>query len=152
MPNYDYDKDLLIARECEKEVADILTKYGIEILGFEHTNKYDILTRVDGKEYTFEVKEDFTCERTGNVGLEFECRGRPSGIQVSKADYYIYKIHTKNDGICFFLCKTSNLKNMIDAVEYFRVVNGGDRMSNSMNYLFEYTTFAKHAKLIAHYK
>ena len=148
MTNYDYSTDKPIADITEKEVADILrATYNAVILEYGHTNAYDIKARVNGKIFTFEVKEDFTCERTGNVGLEFECRGKPSGINVSKADFYIYKVHT-NNGIKVFIFKTIQLKNMIANNMYHRVVNGGDKGSNSMNYLFDYNTFSTCGKCI----
>jgi penicillin-binding protein-related factor A (putative recombinase) len=148
MPNYDYDKDIEIARQTEIEVSKLLIdKYRATIMNFEHTNKYDILTVVNGKTFKFEVKEDFTCKRTGNVGMEIKCRGKPSGIMISEADFYIYKIHTV-DGIKFFIFKTSALKKMIDNREFFTAVNGGDKDSGSINYLFRYATFIRRGKLI----
>jgi hypothetical protein len=148
MPNYDFDTDLPIAVQTEREVADILRRvYKAVILDYCHTNAYDIRARVNDKEFTFEVKEDFTCERTGNVGVEFECRGKPSGVSISKADYYIYKIHSKY-GIKFYLYKTSQLKAMIANNLFFRTVKGGDVGSNSMNYLFDYDTFTRYGKCI----
>jgi len=148
MPNYDYDKDIKIARDTEIEVSKLLIdKYRATILEFEHSNKYDILALVNGKTFKFEVKEDFTCERTGNVGMEIKCRGKPSGINVTEADFYIYKLHTQ-DGIKFYLFKTSALKRMIENREFFTSVNGGDKDSGSINYLFRYDTFIRRGKLI----
>ena len=148
MPNYNYNQDKPIADQTEKQVAEILrATYNAIILDFGHTNAYDIRARVNGKVFTFEIKEDFTCERTGNVGIEFECRGKPSGIAVSKADFYIYKVHTKQ-GIKIFIFKTKQLKGMIAENKYSRVVNGGDVGSGSMNYLFTYDTFSRYGKCI----
>ena len=147
MPNYNFRKDLPIAKETEKEVAGLIEKvYGAEIIGFENTNKYDFSARINGKEYTFEVKEDFTCEKTGNIGLEFGCRGKPSGIETSQADFYIYKIHTKDFGIQYVIHKVDTLKTLIENKAYFRIVNGGDIGSNSMNYLFKYDVFVNSGK------
>ncbi len=150
MPNYDFQKDLPIARKTEQEVARLLNEvYGLTIHNSNNRdNKYDILASKEGKQFTFEVKEDFTCERTGNVGLEFESWGRPAGIATSQADYYIYKLHTPADGIAYFLFKTSTLKRMIAEKKYFRIVCGGDVGSNSMNYLFKLNVFAKEGKKI----
>jgi len=149
MPNYDFTKDLPIAKKTESEVAHLLAKrFTGKIIGFNNTNEYDFILRVGTNDYTFEVKEDFTCEKTGNVGLEFECRGKPSGIQVSKADYYVYKIHTKSEGIKIYIHKTNTIKKMIKDNLYFRIVNGGDEGSNSMNYLFKYEIFIKGALLV----
>jgi hypothetical protein len=148
MPNYDFNKDLPVALETEKEVAQIMAKiYDARILKFEHTDEYDILARIKGVPYKFEVKEDFMAYKTGNVALEFGCRGKPSGIQTSGADFYVYKIHGPN-GIHFYLFKTGALKNMVEKQEYFRIVNGGDKGSDSMNYLFKYETFIKYGKFM----
>jgi hypothetical protein len=150
MPFYNYKKDLPVAQETQKEVAALLQKrYNAEILEYDNnTNEYDILALIKGKRHTFEVKEDFTGEKTGNVGLEFECRGKPSGIQVSKADFHIYKLHTMENGIQFVLHTTKGLRRMVSNCEYFRIVNGGDEGSNSMNYLFKYNIFIRTGKII----
>lgn len=39
-----------------------------------------------------EVKKDDWAARTGNLALEFECRGKPSGILTTKADFYCFVI------------------------------------------------------------
>ncbi len=148
MPNYNFHQDLPIAKQTEKEVAKILERvYGAKIKELNNDNRYDILASIKGQDWTFEVKEDFTCEKTGNVGLEFKCRGKDSGIAVSQADFYVYKIHTKN-GIVYRLYKTETLKKMVENQEYFRIVNGGDKGSNSMNYLFKLEVFESHGKRI----
>lgn len=148
MPNYNFNEDLPVAIETEKEVAQIMAKiYDARILKFEHSNKYDILARIKGTEYTFEIKEDFMSWKTGNVALEFECRGKPSGINTTEADFYIYKIHGKN-GVHFYLFKIENILKMVSDKAWFRVVNGGDKDSNSMNYLFKYETFIKYGKFM----
>lgn len=148
MANYDFKKDLPVAVETEKEAATLLERlYGAKIIDFCNSNKYDILAEIQNRKYSFEIKEDFMSWKTGNVALEFECRGKPSGIEISQADFYIYKIHGKK-GIRFYLFKTNSLKKMVDRKEFFRVVNGGDEGSNSMNYLFKYETFIKHGVLM----
>lgn len=145
MPNYNFRDDLPIAQETEKEVAKILEDKGAKILEFNNDNKYDIKIEWKGQEKTIEVKEDFTCQRTGNVGLEYSCRGKDSGIACSKADFYVYKIHEPGGAIHFYMMKTADLKKLIENKLYHRVVNGGDVGSNSMNYLF----FLKYIKQIS---
>ena len=39
-----------------------------------------------------EVKTDRLTEKTGNVYIEYESRGKPSGIVTSQADYWVYKV------------------------------------------------------------
>lgn len=149
MPYYNFDKDVEVAKKTEWEVVHLLEKkYGAKVSNINKDNRFDILALIKGKNFTFEVKEDFLGEVTGNVGLEFSCRGKPSGIQTSQANYYVYKLHTKNSGIQFVLLKTSTLKKMVADKLYFRIVNGGDKNSNSMNYLFKYDVFIKYGKII----
>jgi len=144
MANYDFRADLEVAKKTEKEVAILLEKiYKAKILEFGTTNEWDILAEIGGKVYSFEIKEDFIGERTGNVGLEYSCRGKLSGIETSKADFYIYKLHTRDYGIKYVQHETKTLKEKIKNVEYFTTVNGGDPGSNSLNYLFRYNSFVR---------
>jgi len=149
MVNYNFKKDILVAHRTEKEIALYLeNRYGAKIISFENTNKYDIKAEIRNRTITFEVKEDFICKTTGNVGVEFKCRGKDSGISVSLADYYIYKLHTSSYGIQYVLHKTDVLKDMINNRLYSRIVNGGDKGSNSMNYLFKYDAFVKTGNIL----
>jgi hypothetical protein len=146
--NYDFNKDLAVAVKTEDEVADFLVReFGFLILERSNRKYYDIKAEKKGKTYLFEIKEDMGCKRTGNVALEFDCRGRPSGISITKADLYIYKIHRPTE-IVFLVTKTSTLKKMVKDRKHFTIVCGGDTDSHSMNYLFKYEVFVKEGKII----
>lgn len=156
MAHYNFRKDLAVAKKTEEQVGLILEQhYALRVLGYENTNKYDILAETTTlselyqRQFTFEVKEDFMCVKTGNVALEFECRGKPSGISVCEADYYIYKLTTPDIGTHFVMHTTPILKEMIADKRYSRIVNGGDRGSNTMNYLFKYKAFVSRGHIIA---
>jgi hypothetical protein len=145
-----FKKDLNVAKETELNVTQRLVK-ALENKGFtaEYTfnddYKFDVKLTLykDGifyKSVTIEIKEDFRCYETGNVGLEFECRGKPSGISTSQADWYIYVIHIPTHSVIHRLMKTDTLKEMIKNKDYFRIVNGGGD-GNSKNYLFKLQKF-----------
>ena len=72
MNHYNYTKDKELAEQCEYEVAcAICEKYGCDFVRYNHDNKYDILFYTKKGTYLkVEVKQDFTCARTGNVGAE----------------------------------------------------------------------------------
>lgn len=142
MPFYKYAYDKKVSDVTEMEISEKLKLfYEIETLEFRKDREYDIKAITPrGKIILIEIKEDFLCEKTGNVGLEFSCRGKPSGINVTKSEYYVYKIHSPN-GILFIRAKTSRLKKAIEKKEYFKTVNGGDKNSNSLNYLFKLNVF-----------
>jgi len=59
-----FSHDLEVGQVKEKELDDILRNKLIE------------------------VKTDFIAKDTGNVFIEYECRGKPSGIAKTNADFY----------------------------------------------------------------
>jgi hypothetical protein len=144
--NYDFTKDFPIAKATEVQMAKFLVENHdmeyickVEDVEGARLSDFDIMMKIKSKnkEVTIEIKEDFSCERTGNVSVEFECRGKLSGISISKSDLYLYKVHRPDHKIGVYVTKTSTLKEMIAKKQYFRIVNGGDTGSNSMNYLFK---------------
>ena len=145
--HYSFRQDFPIAQATEKMIGALLeSKYVCKVLRYNDDNQYDLLVEVKkGYVIAIEVKEDSMCQKTGNVGLEFECRGKPSGIAVSKADWYIYVVHAPDFKTKIFLISTNRLKEMIAKRLYFRVVDGGDPGSHSMNYLFKLSTFEDYA-------
>lgn len=59
-------------------------KYDLEI-----GQKYETaLSELLGKK--IEVKRDFKCLQTGNIFIEYESRGKKSGISTSEADWWCY--------------------------------------------------------------
>lgn len=138
MPHYNFKKDHKIAMKTEKQISDYLVSKGWEFIDQCNTSDYDIRMKTpSGDVVTIEIKEDFKCEETGNIGLEYHCRGKPSGISVSKADYYLYKAHEPSGDKNMYTIETSKLKKMVKNKFYFRKVIGGDAGSNSKNYLFK---------------
>lgn len=147
MPNYNFQQDFSISQQTEKEISEkFFLFYGWQTLAFNETKDYDLLLSKDSKYLRIEIKEDFTCRKTGNVGLEYECRGRPSGISTSKASHYVYKIHHPTGNTYYHLLKSEKLKDMICEKLFFREVVGGDAGSNSKNYLFRYDVIEKNSR------
>lgn len=145
---YNFSADLKISKEVEREIAKALSeKYDVEIIGeLNDTATWDFQMRFnkDNKIVSVEVKQDFKAKDTGNIVVEYECRGKPSGISSTKSDYYLYRVH-QSDGIRHYLMETSKLKEIIGAELYFRIVNGGDKGSNTKMYLFKLDVFTKYA-------
>jgi len=72
---------------------------------------------------TLEVKRDFKASQTGNVFVEFFCRGKPSGIATTEADYWAFIL----DEEIVVILPTSKVKALVEeAQEEGRVVKGGD--------------------------
>uniref|UniRef100_A0A6M3IFU8 Uncharacterized protein n=1 Tax=viral metagenome TaxID=1070528 RepID=A0A6M3IFU8_9ZZZZ len=121
-------------------VRDLADGHGFEdeILAFIHL-KHPSATRVLGnfKGYDIEVpslkhriecKFDRMSERTGNIAVEFECSGKPSGINNTKATHWIHKYH--HDGKWLLaIARVSVFKQLCEGQ---RVVKGGDNYSAKM--------------------
>jgi hypothetical protein len=158
-PNYDFNKDLPIAKKTEMQIANFLVEnQDMTLIGTSDTlknvNRSDFDVRMkfnkSQKIVDIEIKEDFSCARTGNIGVECESWGRPSGIAVSKADFYLYKVHTSDGKKGVYIIQTSKLKEMIANELYHRVVVGGDPGSYSKNYLFRLDVVKNNFKFLGH--
>lgn len=155
MGKYNFDLDLPKAKKTEEEVGSLLSVlYKAKILKYEDSYRYDILVSINEKNYKFEVKEDFMCWKTGNIALEYESRGKPSGISTTESDFYVYKINwdksksRKNKNPEYVIHRTSTIKDLVTKKKFHRIVNGGDKNSNTMNYLFRYDVFVNKGRII----
>lgn len=89
---------------------------------------------------TIEVKFDFACYRTGNFFIEYESRGKPSGISTTKADYWMLIASTekgvelktqlrdieKDDILFSIMLSTEKLKELCRTKHFRKGVSGGD--------------------------
>ena len=72
---------------------------------------------------TIEVKRDFRASQTGKVFVEFFCRGKPSGISTTEADFWCFIL----DGETAIMLPTSKLEGLANkAADNNQVVCGGD--------------------------
>lgn len=139
MAHYNFSKDLEEAQIVEQEV---LTK--LQILIPELTNltistckEFDIAADWKDRKVTFEVKNDLMAAKTGNAAIEYECRGKPSGIAVTEADYWVYKIKAK-----YFIFRTKKVKHkLFKEAAFSRKVAGGDVGSNTRMFLVKISIF-----------
>ena len=85
----------------------------------------------------FELKTDRMAHKTGNVYVEFQSRGRDSGIRTSKSDTWIFKIVSNGDRHLFSIhIPLTRLKKLVS--KDYRVVPGGDKLT-SRGYLVPLT-------------
>ena len=85
----------------------------------------------------FELKTDRMAHKTGNVYVEFQSRGKDSGIRTSKSDTWIFKIVSKGDMHLFSVqIPLTRLKKLVSTD--YRIVPGGDNLT-SRGYLVPLT-------------
>lgn len=71
----------------------------------------------------FEHKRDESCIKTGNLFIEYESRGRPSGIAVTTADWWAFEYQP----ISWLVLPTDKLKSYARrAYQTGKVILGGD--------------------------
>lgn len=144
-----FSPDLSIAKRTELDVVALMYDvYKAESVSISSTSAYDLEVVIPNKGTFFiEIKEDFQCGRTGNMVLEFSSWNRLSGISTTRADVYIHKLHMLQ-GVEYWATNTGTLKKMIEGMLYTRIVNGGDKGSNSLNYLFPLDIFKSKSRRI----
>ena len=95
-------RDLEFGNSFEKKLKAYLQP---EAFAYNDDDEYDILTFKNGTFLKYEVKADKMMCKTGNLCLEFNCNGIPSGIEVSKADVYAYYEVNGNDSKLYLIPK-----------------------------------------------
>ena len=97
--NNDFKYDLLVGQHAENFLGQLLA----------------------GKK--IEVKLDKLAHRTGRVFVEFESRGKPSGLATTQADYWCYIL----EGIGAVIVNTERMKKVArQALKKYGEKRGGD--------------------------
>ena len=81
---------------------------------------------LDAKKTKVEIKtERDWWFKTGNIAIEVECNGKPSGIMATKADYWIHILADGNKDYCILIFDTPIVKRL--AKKYIKnIKSGGD--------------------------
>jgi hypothetical protein len=124
-----FHDDLQFATVYERRVLDIVEHTRAEFAP-KGCKEYDLRTQLnDDPEVSFEVKADRYAARTGMFVIEYMCRGRPSGISTSTADFWVYFIDGTNK---YMMIPTERLRADIAAKKYYRQLTGGDGGASHM--------------------
>ena len=102
--NKKFDIDLKYGQLREKQVHDIFSNKKIEV----------------------KTERDWWF-KTGNIALEYECNGKPSGINATESDYWIQILAKGNKNHCMLVFEVKELKKIVKKYkeQYTRMV--GDR-------------------------
>ena len=104
-----FDIDLEYGKVREQLVADMLQDKKIEV-----KSERDIW------------------QKTGNIAIEYESYGKPSGINATESDYWFHNLCIGDDVFATVVFKTKNLKRIINNLDYKRSVAGGDHNASKM--------------------
>tara|TARA_E500000318_G_scaffold4562_1_gene4724 strand:- start:1722 stop:2144 length:423 start_codon:yes stop_codon:yes gene_type:complete len=104
-----FDLDLEYGTIREQKIADMLTGKKIEV-----------------------KSERDTWMKTGNICIEYESWRKPSGIRATEADYWFHNLCVGDNEFCTLVFKTDVLKTIVDKLDTFRTVSGGDHKASKM--------------------
>ena len=71
-------------------------------------------------------------QRTGNIAIEYQCYGKPSGIAATEADYWFHNLCVGEDIYATVVFRVDILKKIIDNLDSVRSVSGGDNNASRM--------------------
>ena len=152
--NDDFDKDLADGQKGEEAVRHFVeTVMEIQFVKYNDDKSFDIFFQNEGYHpVTFEVKTDYWEKDwnkggSGNMAIEYKCRGKKSGIRKTKAMYFAYYIPNVRDKQLWVI-SVKNLKEVLKTCVSKRV-SGGETYYDSDEkvtrcYLIDRYRYRKH--------
>jgi hypothetical protein len=104
-----FDIDLEYGKVREQQVADMLQDKKIEV-----------------------KSERDVWQKTGNIAIEYECYGKPSGINATESDYWFHNLCIGSETFATIVFDTASLKRIINNLDSKRSVSGGDNNASRM--------------------
>lgn len=104
-----FDLDLQYGSIREEKIADMLTNKKIEV-----------------------KSERGMWMKTGNICVEYECWNKPSGIRATESDYWFHNLCVGDNEFCTLVFKTDVLRIIVDKLDTFKTVSGGDHNASKM--------------------
>ena len=104
-----FDIDLSYGKVREQQVADMLTDKKIEV-----------------------KSERGMWMKTGNIAIEYESYGKPSGIEATEADYWFHNLCIGDETFATLVFDVPSLKRIINNLDYKKSVSGGDNNASRM--------------------
>jgi len=104
-----FDLDLAYGEVREDKIAEMMTNKKIEV-----------------------KSEKDMWQKTGNICIEYQSWGKPSGIEATESDYWFHNLCVGEEEYCTLVFDTTVLRKII-AANKFRSVSGGDNNASRMH-------------------
>tara|TARA_R100000742_G_C4178636_1_gene14510 strand:+ start:27 stop:449 length:423 start_codon:yes stop_codon:yes gene_type:complete len=104
-----FDIDLQYGKVREKNVASMLQDKKIEV-----------------------KSERDMWQRTGNIAIEYQSYGKPSGIAATTSDYWFHNLCIGEETFATLVFKTDGLRKIIKNLDKKKSVSGGDNNASRM--------------------
>jgi len=113
-----------------KPTKDDRKKFDID-LAYGQMHEDQIIEMLQDKK--IEVKtERGMWTKTGNIAIEFESYGKPSGINATESDYWFHRLAVDDEVFCTLVFDVPTLKKIVEKLDYHKVVKGGDNYASKM--------------------
>ena len=129
--NDNFEKDLADGHVGEQVVRRFVERnWYKQFVKYNDDSAYDILFQNNNEEpMTFEVKTDLWEQEmdrggSGNMAIEYKCRGKKSGIRKTKAKFFAYYFPNISDEQLWII-SVKKLKGLLDE-HNFKAVDGGE--------------------------
>ena len=70
--------------------------------------------------------------KTGNICIEYQSYGKPSGIATTEADYWFHNLCIGDDIFCTLIFDVPKLKKLIEKLDFKKSVSGADHNASRM--------------------
>ena len=104
-----FDLDLQYGSIREDRIADMLTNKKIEV-----------------------KSERGMWLKTGNICIEYQSYGKPSGIETTEADFWFHNLCIGEDIFCTLVFDVPKLKQLVKKLDYLKSVSGGAHNASRM--------------------
>ena len=104
-----FDIDLQYGKIREDKIADMMTNKKIEV-----------------------KSERGMWMDTGNIAIEYESYGKPSGIEATESDYWFHHLCVGDKEYCTLVFHTEVLRTIVKELDSFKTVAGGDHNASRM--------------------
>ena len=116
--------DKLKPKKADRKKFDIDLAYG-------EVRENEVATMLQDKK--IEVKsEKGMWMRTGNICIEYESWGKPSGIDATEADYWFHNLCIGDGTFMTLVFETKSLKRIIKTMKGKKSVMGGDNNASKL--------------------
>ena len=113
-----------------KPIKDDRKKYDLD-LQYGEIREDKIRDMLENKK--IEVKSDRgRWMETGNICIEYECWGKPSGIRATESDYWFHNLCVGDKEFCTIVFDTNMLRLIVNELDSFKTVAGGDHNASRM--------------------
>jgi hypothetical protein len=139
-----FKDDLKRGEEGELIVRTYLESKGATYHSDNKNNTHDLIMSFNEELISYEIKTNYYVNKdrdSNNIFVEFECRGKASGIDVSKAKWFA--TYFFNLGEIWFI-EVDKLKELIEEYTFKTTTLSGDYNSNTKGYLVPRFLFVEH--------